>query len=509
MINYDSFDWGITSENRKFVADVTMEIFQKQNYEKFFEVEKGDTVVDIGASVGPFAYSIMHKKPKEIICLEPQAELFKTLKKNVLSNENTKVTLLKTGISDHDGVQTMDNVYCNGTEYGTRTLVMGMSLTSLVNCCDIEKIDFLKVDCEGYEYALFSDINIDWVFKNVRKIACEFHIFTENQKEKFRDFRDFIIKSFFSKKVKVVSIDGVDITWDLYNEHFIDYYKCFYLFIDNREVKSTVLEITTAMPEKGCPVDCVFCPQGVLTHAPYFGDRILSLENFRKVLNKLPNEVRITFAGFTEPFLNKDTIHMISAAYDKGHIISIFTTGIGLHESDYDDFLQIISYSSEPNGGFVLHLPDALGHSNHNITDRYLRLLEKIKNCPPQNFYPVCMGEVHPKIKPIFEKAIVYQMWSRAGNLIKEMQYKPRLINLKDKFGAIYHTEGKMGCNCLEGLNHNVLLPNGNVVLCCMDYGLENILGNLFINEYSKILPKENSNFKLCKFCENGVITQH
>lgn len=71
MINYDCFDWGITSENKKFVEDVTKEIFQKQNYEKFFEVEKGDVVVDIGASVGPFAYSILHKEPKEIICLEP------------------------------------------------------------------------------------------------------------------------------------------------------------------------------------------------------------------------------------------------------------------------------------------------------------------------------------------------------------------------------------------------------------------------------------------------------
>jgi hypothetical protein len=30
------------------------------------------------------------------------------------------------------------------------------------------------------------------------------------------------------------SLDGVDITWDLHNEHFIQYYREIMLYIDNR-----------------------------------------------------------------------------------------------------------------------------------------------------------------------------------------------------------------------------------------------------------------------------------
>jgi hypothetical protein len=49
------------------------------------------------------------------------------------------------------------------------------------------------------------------------------------------------------------------------------------------------------------------------------------------------------------------------------------------------------------------------------------------------------------------------------------------------------------------------MLPNGDVSLCCMDYGLENILGNLFTQSYEEILPEPYHTFRICTFCENGV----
>jgi len=40
------------------------------------------------------------------------------------------------------------------------------------------------------------------------------------------------------------------------------------------------LEITTIIPEKGCVVDCAFCPQRVL-ESVYKDTRILTLDNFK------------------------------------------------------------------------------------------------------------------------------------------------------------------------------------------------------------------------------------
>jgi len=49
------------------------------------------------------------------------------------------------------------------------------------------------------------------------------------------------------------------------------------------------------------------------------------------------------------------------------------------------------------------------------------------------------------------------------------------------------------------------LLPNGDISLCCMDYSLDHILGNLFTQEYDEIMPDLETPFELCQHCENGA----
>jgi hypothetical protein len=82
-------------------------------------------------------------------------------------------------------------------------------------------------------------------------------------------------------------------------------------------------------------------------------------------------------------------------------------------------------------------------------------------------------------------------MVSRAGNV-------DRVDVIKTE-----HT-GPATCNCQERLYHNVLLPNGDISLCCMDYGLQHILGNLFESSYEDIVPVDGATFELCSHCENG-----
>lgn len=266
-----------------------------------------------------------------------------------------------------------------------------------------------------------------------------------------------------------------------------------------------VLEITTSVPKKGCVVDCIFCPQKTLISS-YNGEKTISLENFIKLIDKVPKEITITFAGFTEPWLNKECTDMLLYAHNKGHLISVFTTGIGM---DINDVMMIkdIPYSSGPNCGFILHLPDKEGYSKHPITDKYIEVLETIKRVSGdiKNFYVVCMGTVHDKIKHIFPNAYVQEMWSRAGNLQIEQTLKPELFNLKDKYKSIDNGDKLMTCNCAEKLYHNVLLPNGDISLCCMDYSLKYIIGNLYNEEYNDILPNPNTTFGLCRYCENGI----
>lgn len=238
MIDYSDFDWGWMDEP----TDITMtlldgqvfslnefhkrgmirEIFIDRCYEKYFEINEGDLVVDIGASVGPFTYSILNKKPKHVFCVEPSEREIKTLVKNTLGHP---VTIINKGISDKNSiVQT-------GMMFGGESEMESITFEKLITLYGLEKIDFLKTDCEGGEYYIFTPENLDYIKNNVRKISGEWHLKFPDEKEKFRNFRDNILSQF--QNYEVNSLDGIDIKWDLWNEHFIEYYNQIHLFINN------------------------------------------------------------------------------------------------------------------------------------------------------------------------------------------------------------------------------------------------------------------------------------
>ena len=217
-MNLDNFNWGPTSE--KFKKQVIDEIFDGVNdYEKLFEVEEGDIVVDIGATVGEFTYRILDKKPKHCYVVEPVSVFFDTLKKNLhgypVSFTNVAITSDK---------------FCKINWDGYDESVNTLTFNEFIKMNRLEHIDFLKFDCEGGEYDIFSEENISFL-KTIPKIVGEFHLRNGISQEKFRHFRDKILPNF--NNYKFISLDGVDIMWYLKNEHFIQYYKEVYLYINN------------------------------------------------------------------------------------------------------------------------------------------------------------------------------------------------------------------------------------------------------------------------------------
>ena len=265
------------------------------------------------------------------------------------------------------------------------------------------------------------------------------------------------------------------------------------------------LEFTTSIPPKGCVIDCAFCPQKTLLNV-YDSDKTMTLENFKKVIDKLPKEIRITFSGFTEPWLNKHCTDMLLYAHEQGHPVSAFSTGVGMTLDDVER-IKDIPFTQGPNGGFCLHLPDQELIAKHPITPRYIEVIKRFKELENhiQGFYVMSMSEVHDDIKPIFATAHVPEFWSRAGNLLGEAIIKPELAKIADRFKHMDHGDKQMTCNCIEDLYHNVVLPNGDVSLCCMDYGLKHILGNIYEQEYEDIIPRPLQCFSLCQGCENGI----
>tara|TARA_R100000030_G_scaffold74076_1_gene57321 strand:+ start:2980 stop:3732 length:753 start_codon:yes stop_codon:yes gene_type:complete len=241
MENLSNFNWGWMEKPsnitvKKLGKDIPLgeyhknsmkdEIFVRDIYQKHFSVEENDVVVDLGASVGPFTYKIISNKPSKVICIEPSSEEFPILKKNLQNFDN--IIFEKCALSNSNSSFTSDQIFSSDSQVIETT---GITFPSFVKKHNLDKIDFLKTDCEGGEYDIFMDI--DWVKNNIKKICGEWHLSTPLLKAKFRVFRDTVLIHF--NNYHIFSVDNIDIKWDLWNEHFIEYYNEVLIYIDNRK----------------------------------------------------------------------------------------------------------------------------------------------------------------------------------------------------------------------------------------------------------------------------------
>lgn len=206
--DFSRFDWGSDSEEaRQFV---TKSILQENSYEKMFHVEEGDVVVDAGARRGAFSYSILHKNPGRLICLEDDPEEFSSLEKNI--GERGELVNDKIGRYEEKGELTLEN---------------------MADQMRIGQIDFLKLDCGGGEYSIFSIANEDFILERVRKAAGIWYLGSPELKEKFKEFRNNYLT--LIDDYHIFSIDGVDIKWEIWTDRFVEYYSEVYIYIDNRK----------------------------------------------------------------------------------------------------------------------------------------------------------------------------------------------------------------------------------------------------------------------------------
>lgn len=240
-----------------------------------------------------------------------------------------------------------------------------------------------------------------------------------------------------------------------------------------------IMEITSRI---GCKINCKYCPQDNLLKKYYDDNRdrasVMSMETFQICLEKIPMHVGIVFSGFAEPFLNADFIDMIKLACSQGRNVDLFTTLVGANME------MVKEISKLPLHYVGLHCADVKGYAKIPTSQEYYEMVEYLLSCKKVDrdapFVDFCNAQTEPdkKIQEICKDRyeIGTTLFDRAGNLQAE-----HLIS-KSKL------KGSLECSmCGSLVNRNVLLPDGSVVICCMDYSLKHIIGNLLNESYEEI----------------------
>ena len=229
---------------------------------------------------------------------------------------------------------------------------------------------------------------------------------------------------------------------------------------------SEYLEITTGI---GCSINCKkYCPQEIFIDA-YRGEKKLSFDKFKLLIETVPKNIIITFGGFSEPFLNDECTDMIIYAFNQGYPIALFTTLVGLSIRDMER-LKYINFEI-----IFLHLPDSYDNANIPETDCYNRVLYQMMKSHPNIVYVSMNG---------FFKTNNRETLMRGGGAVKK--------------GGYIH--------CMKyNAPQFMVLPNGNVHMCCMDMNLKYKVGNLFEESYVNIRDSVRYPKEICRYCDGST----
>lgn len=184
------------------------EIFVYEEYcpDENFKIKKGYTVIDIGANIGVF--SIYCKDAKKVYAFEPVSENVKILKENLSKNSIKNVEVIDKAVSSKNSSR---KIYIT-EDMGSHTLIKNFqnpkemrmvrttSLENFIKKNKINKVDFLKIDCEGSEFEILYSLSKE-IFKRIDRISMEVHKF--GKEADYNKLADFLRKMGFKiKKTK-------------------------------------------------------------------------------------------------------------------------------------------------------------------------------------------------------------------------------------------------------------------------------------------------------------------
>ena len=162
------------------------EIYERKAYGRHFS----GVVVDVGASNADSSIYFAINGAQKVIALEPFPESYEIGRYNLEINHLTdKVVLLPYALADHDGyteflvssdspnansIYPSEYLESSGVRFSEKITVETISLFTLIQKFNINRISLLKMDCEGCEYKVLRNVTND-ILDKIDTIMLEYH----------------------------------------------------------------------------------------------------------------------------------------------------------------------------------------------------------------------------------------------------------------------------------------------------------------------------------------------
>jgi FkbM family methyltransferase len=154
---------------------------------------KNPVIVDIGANVGVISFYLAKKYPDaKIYAYEPHPSNYKNLVKGIAENGINNVFPFNKAVLEESGLEV--EIYLDEENSGASSIyypssgsatVETISLPDIVKENGIEKIDYLKIDCEGAEFDILE--KTEALYRGeipIGEIFVEIHSFMQSEGER-------------------------------------------------------------------------------------------------------------------------------------------------------------------------------------------------------------------------------------------------------------------------------------------------------------------------------------
>lgn len=144
-------------------------------------IDNNDIVVDIGANIGVFSLYASQFSKNKIISYEPYPAAIQIFKKNINTNDlNHQIYIHNNAIFNKSGIVKIfiNDKWEQNSIYNKfqkqHILIKAITPDEIFTKNDIDRIDFLKIDCEGCEEFIIMNIS-PIQYSRIKKIAIEYH----------------------------------------------------------------------------------------------------------------------------------------------------------------------------------------------------------------------------------------------------------------------------------------------------------------------------------------------